>query len=205
MDIKTQKYWQSRYEKNETNWDLGTATPVFEQLIMSGKLGEVGKIIVLGCGKGHDAVLFAKAGYDVTAIDIAPQAIQDTLKLAKISRVHITSYMVDLFELPGRLLNKFDFALDYVTYCAIDPARRKEYVGNIQAILKPGGILIGLFFPLDKREGGPPFTVDVDELTLYFNEAFSLIHSEIPKSSIKPRIGKEILMLWKKKSFWITK
>jgi SAM-dependent methyltransferase len=184
---------------------LDVSIAVFEELIKSGKLDEIGKVVVLGCGKGHNAVLFAKAGYDVTALDFAPDAIHETRQLAKKSKVNITTHNVDLFELPGRMLNKFDFALEYVTYCSINPARRKEYLDNIQALLKPGGILIGLFFPTDKREGGPPFSVDVDELTSYLNEAFFLIHSEIPNSSAKPRLRKEILMLWKKKNFWVKK
>lgn len=197
-DVSSPEYWEYRYKHRTDDWDLGTPTPVFEELLKSGKLENPGKIVVIGCGRGHDAILFAKHNYLVTAIDFSASAIRETRRLAKRAKIHVETIEANVFELPGKLLHKFDYVLEYVTYCAIEPERRKEFLDNIQRMLKPGGIFIGLFFPIDNRDGGPPFAVDIKEIESHLSKTFKLIYSENPKSSVKPRLGKEMLMLWKK-------
>lgn len=198
-DVNSPEYWEYRYKQKTDDWNLGTPTPVFEELLKSDKLEDSGKIVVIGCGRGHDAILFAKNNYLVTAIDFSASAIRETRRNAKKAKVHVETIEANIFELPGKLLHKFDFVLEYVTYCAIEPGRRIEFLDNIQRMLKPGGIFIGLFFPIDKREGGPPFAVDIKEIDSHLSKTLKLIYSEIPKSSVKPRLGKEMLMLWKKR------
>jgi methyl halide transferase len=192
-------FWEYRYRSGLANWDLGTPSPVFVELLKNNLLYGAGKIAILGSGNGYDAILFAKHDFLVTAIDFAPSALASTRKQAKKFHLTVETIQANLFELPGKLLNKFDYILEYVTYCAIDPKRRKEYIDNIYRLLRPGGVLIGLFFPIDKREGGPPFSVDIEKLKSNFKKNFILLHSEIPQSSVAPRLEKEILMLWKKK------
>lgn len=198
-DVSSPEYWEHRYKHRTDDWNLGTPTPVFEALLNSGKLKNPGKIVVIGCGKGHDAILFSKQNYLVTAIDFSASAIRETRRLAKKAKIHVETIEANVFELPGKLLHKFDYVLEYVTYCAIDPERRIEFLDNVQRLLKPGGIFIGLFFPIDNRNGGPPFAVDIKEIESHLSKTFKLIYSEIPKTSVKPRLGKEMLMLWKKK------
>ncbi len=198
-NINSPEFWETCYTSDQARWDLGSPSPVFVELLEKNILDGPGKIAILGSGKGHDAILFAKNGYLVTAIDFAPSAISATRKLAHKNKLSIQTLEADIFNLPGKLLNKFDYLLEYITYCAIDPSRRKEYIDNIHRLLKPSGILIGLFFPIDSREGGPPFAVDPEEIKSNLRNNFTLIHYEIPKSSVKPRLGKEILMLWKKR------
>ena len=68
-------------------------------------------------------------------------------------------------------------------------------------MLKPGGKLLGVFFPLDKEvsEGGPPWGVDISELHKLFNLHWDLEAEEMPKESIGPRADREVLMVWKKR------
>jgi methyl halide transferase len=199
ININEPDFWEELYKSNQAHWDLGMPTPVFIELLEKKLIGDPGRIAILGCGKGYDAILFAKNNYLVTAIDFAPSAISTIRSQLKKLNLSVETLLVDFFGLPGKLLHKFDYVLEYITYCAIDPKRRQEYIDNINRILKPGGILIGLFFPIDSREGGPPYSVDVEEIKSNLATSFTLIHSEIPKSSAKPRLGKEMLMLWKKK------
>ncbi|GIS54887.1 hypothetical protein Ct9H90mP29_19290 [bacterium] len=35
-----------------------------------------GDVCIIGCGRGYDAVMFSKKGFNVTAVDFAPSAIQ---------------------------------------------------------------------------------------------------------------------------------
>ena len=65
-------FWEDIYKKYDIGWDLGGPTPYFSNIAT--KL-EPGKLIILGCGRGHDAIVFAKLNFEVTAVDFAPSAI----------------------------------------------------------------------------------------------------------------------------------
>jgi len=52
--------------------------------------------------------------------------------------------------------------VEHTCYCAIDPSTRDRYLTAIEGALKPGGVLLGLFYN-HGRQGGPPFdTTEAD-------------------------------------------
>ena len=79
-------FWEDLYLSDDATWDLEGATPIFESI---SKEINPGKICILGCGKGYDAVMFAKKKFEVTAVDFAPSAVKYVKKLAKDSKVEI--------------------------------------------------------------------------------------------------------------------
>ncbi len=97
----------------------------------------------------------------------------------------------DLFAL-AREPERYELVVEHCCFCAIDPARRGEYVDVVADVLVPGGEFVGLFRNLG-RPGGPPFTVDEAELRALFSRRFVLGHMSVPEDSIEPRRGKEIL------------
>jgi SAM-dependent methyltransferase len=196
--VNTSEFWEACYETQMDNWDIGGPTPVFERL--STEIS-TGVMCVIGCGRGYDAVTFAKAGFEVTAIDFARTAVLSTREKAREENTDMTVLREDIFDLPEELYGKFDYVLEYTCFCAINPIRRFEYDRVIWQLLKPGGKLLGLFFPLDKEvsEGGPPWGVDISELHKLFNLHWDLEIEEMPKESIEPRADREVLMVWKKK------
>jgi len=198
-ELSTSEFWENSYQNGDSHWDLGTPTPVFVDLLERKILPGPGSIIVLGCGRGHDAVLFGRSGFDVTAIDFSPTALVEAADLAKKSGSAVRFLEEDLFRLPETTASAFDYVLEYVTYCAIEPTRRREFLDVVDHALRPGGVFIALLFPADGRLGGPPFSVDVEEVRNHLTNRFELILEESPPSSVKPRRGKEVLMLWKKR------
>jgi len=196
--VNTAEFWEACYETEMDNWDLGGPTPVFERIA-----SEIpkGRICVIGCGRGYDAVTFAKAGFEVTAIDFAKTAVLASRENARKQEVEMTVLREDFFDLPDELHGQFDYVLEYTCFCAISPERRFEYDRVIWQLLKPEGKLLGLFFPLDKNvdEGGPPWGVNISELHALFSLHWNLESEEMPKESIEPRADREIMMIWKKK------
>ena len=186
------------YESEMDGWDIGGPTPVFERLATEIPKG---RICVIGCGRGYDAVTFAKAGFEVTAIDFAKTAVLASRENARKEEVEMTVLREDFFDLPDELHDQFDYVLEYTCFCAISPKRRFEYDRVIWQLLKPEGKLLGLFFPLDKNvdEGGPPWGVNISELHALFGLHWNLESEEMPKESIEPRANREIMMIWKKK------
>ncbi len=196
--INTAEFWEACYESEMDGWDIGGPTPVFERLATEIPKG---RICVIGCGRGYDAVTFAKAGFEVTAIDFAKTAVLASRENARKEEVEMTVLREDFFDLPDELQGQFDYVLEYTCFCAISPERRFEYDRVIWQLLKPEGKLLGLFFPLDKNvdEGGPPWGVNISELHALFGLHWNLESEEMPKESIEPRADREIMMIWKKK------
>jgi methyl halide transferase len=105
----------------------------------------------------------------------------------------------DIFTLPEILNNTFDYVLEYTCFCAIDPKRRAEYADLVACLLKPNGIYIDLAFPLDEREGGPPFAVTEAEIfELFLKRGFKLLSREKPTESVSPRRYAEELFIFQK-------
>ena len=61
----------------------------------------------------------------------------------------------DFFTHTGR----YDLVYDCTFLCAIPPSRREEWAAQMSKIIKPGGEIVSLVFPLGDYEGGPPFAL----------------------------------------------
>ncbi len=65
----TSQFWEDIYLEEDAGWDLDGPTPVFDKIADD---LTPGKLCIIGCGRGYDAIMFAQKGFDVTAIDFAP-------------------------------------------------------------------------------------------------------------------------------------
>jgi methyl halide transferase len=116
-----------------------------------------GRVAVPGCGRGHDARALARAGYAVVGFDFAAAAIEEARALARRDGVDVTYERRDLFALGRDYAGQFDGVWEYTCFCAIAPRRRREYVEVLERILRPGGWLLAVFWPVRPGGGGPPF------------------------------------------------
>jgi len=171
-DVNTPAFWQSTYDAGNSQWDLGTPAPVFVDLLAGPDAPPRGRLVVPGCGRGYDALRFARAGFDVLGIDFADTAVAAATAAAQRLKLSARFLQADLFDLPASLDSSFDLALEYTCFCAIDPSRRADYVRTIARLLKGGGELIALFYPLRDTAGGPPFSVNRDEIRALFAPHF---------------------------------
>jgi 2-polyprenyl-3-methyl-5-hydroxy-6-metoxy-1,4-benzoquinol methylase len=73
--LLSKQYWQARYESGQTGWDRGQPSPALTHWMNSGSLQPC-RILVPGCGRGHEVVALCEAGFEVTAIDFAEAAVQ---------------------------------------------------------------------------------------------------------------------------------
>jgi hypothetical protein len=157
-------------------------------------------VLVPGGGRGHDAILFAQHHYAVDLVDFAPEALDAALREAARQKITVHAYCRDFFDLPavGYHQSAYDLLLEYTFFCAIDPGLRPRYSEAAAAMLKPGGLLAGLFFPLESDKPSPPFLVSEEEVRSLFQKDFD-IRIEHPVQSVKPRMGREFLGLFRKK------
>ena len=191
------QFWEGIYLEDDTGWDLGGATPIFDSMADS---ISPGKVCIIGCGRGYDAIMFAQKGFEVTAIDFAPSAINAVKDLARKAKLAVNTIENDIFTLAPVYANTYDFIIEQTCFCAINPARRSEYETVVNQLLKPGGKLIGLWFPLDKliEDGGPPWGTTIEEVKSIFKDGWKIEKEEFPDLSIGPRKGREKLIVFSK-------
>jgi SAM-dependent methyltransferase len=155
-------------------------------------------VLVPGCGSGHDVRALARAGADPVGIDIAPSAIQQADTHPRVGAERYEA--ANLFELPGHLVGSFDWVFEHTCFCAIDPARRSDYVAGVVAALKPHGRLLAIFY-IDpgNDDGGPPFGVARDEIERLFGGCFEEITTYAPGHAHPGREGRELVSVMRRK------
>jgi methyl halide transferase len=152
------------------------------------------RVAVPGAGRAHDARLLARLGYRVTAFDFSDAAVAEARRLAAADGVDVAIEQRDVFTLGDDLAGAFDGVWEYTCFCAIDPARREEYVRVLHAILRPGGLLLACFFPLREGGAGPPFPVSRGDIERALAGRFTVLRAGPPGRSADRRRGLEWLV-----------
>lgn len=193
VSVANSEYWEHRYQEKTTRWDLGKAAPPLVNLLNSPDLAlKTGRVAVLGCGRGYDAILFADRGFDVIGFDFAPLAIAEATTLAQANQNSAQFLQRDIFNLAGEFSGYFDYVVEHTCFCAIDLEKRPDYVKLVRQILKPEGELIGIFFT-HPRSGGPPFGITPTEIRQYFEADFEILSLVPVTNSVPERQGEEHL------------
>jgi SAM-dependent methyltransferase len=139
------------------------------------------RTLVVGCGLGYDAEYLAGLGYEVTAFDIAPTAIERAIRENPGTRV---SYLTaDLLALPADWAGAFDLVVEAYTVQPLYGPVRGLALASLSGLVAPGGTLLviaratndaeperdpGMMpWPLTRREldlaGGPLRPVSVEQ------------------------------------------
>jgi SAM-dependent methyltransferase len=191
------KFWERCYQKGEVFWDHGEPSPGLVDFLAQERFTP-GSVLALGCGRGHDCLELARHGFDVTGMDISRSGIKEAKRLAQVQGVRVRYLIGDCLKLPRKMLGTFDWVFEHTCFCAIDPDLRTKYVDSVLAALKPNGRLLGVFYNI-QPESGPPFGTTREELVEQFSPQFRLLLETVPRS-FPNREGKELLMLWERKS-----
>ncbi|MFN6500984.1 MAG: methyltransferase domain-containing protein [Nostoc sp. DedQUE01] len=191
--------WEKRYQEHRDPWDLGCPAPPFINLLASDQAPKPGRMAVLGCGSGQDAMLFSTAGFDVTGFDFADSAIARASTIAKARELNVQFLQRNIFELEAEFLHTFDYVLEHTCFCAIDPTLRSQYVQVVKNLLRPNGQLIAIFYT-HSRLDGPPFGVKPQAILDSFSPYFDIILFKAAKDSIVNRKGEEHLAIFRVRS-----
>lgn len=166
--------WNQRYSGgNVPGWDLGRPSSVVLRLLPIVHHPPA-RVLVPGCGLGHDAAAIQKRGYSVTALDIAPAVAERALAVNGVS-VAVADFLSADFSEAG--FGTFDMLCEHTLFCAIDPADRDRYVDAAARALRPGGKLFGAFVDVDNAaigRQGPPYGTNAAELLHRFHRSFEV-------------------------------
>jgi len=173
------------------------------------------RVLVPGCGRGYDLLTFIKHCYVAQAIglEISPSAV--TIANAYIhanaappeDAAKMTVVEGDFFKWnPGSVGGKFDLGYDYTFFCAMHPDMRADTARAWARLLKSGGVLVTLEFPLHggypdpSKTEGPPWPVSHEDYKKVLEPAgFKLEERyEVPAElSHSGRGGREAMAIWR--------
>jgi len=185
------QYWESRWQRGQTGWDLGEVSPPLKAYLDQVSRRDLA-ILVPGCGNAYEADYLLERGFtDVTLLDIAPTAVA---RLQEQFGGRVNVQLADFFAWQG----VYDLILEQTFFCALPPGERGAYAQHVHRLLKPGGKLAGVLFDRDFGGEGPPFGGRREEYEALFAPLFTQRVLAPCYNSALPRRGTELFILLEK-------
>ena len=156
--------WASRHPSTAmVNW-LNAVAP---SLVRCGA-----RVAVVGCGLGDDAREVIRRGYEVTAFDWSPTAVEWARGL---DPTHSESYtQADLFKPPSRWGHRFDLVVEINNLQYVTPAAQVNTVKALAKFVAPHGHLLVVCRGADEpaaHDDGPPWPLTERQLVEAASEA----------------------------------
>jgi len=162
-------------EEYPPTFDKLCPAPILQKMVSDGVLPN-GRCLVPGCGRGYDVIEIASATRYCLGVDIAPIAISQAkerleqqyemavrLEVAAKPPLNQAEFKLQSFfdidtQHPESL---FDFVYDYCLLSALDPRNHKDGAAKMTTLVRVGGELCTVIFPIMEKVGGPPFSVTI--------------------------------------------
>lgn len=192
------QYWNDRYLKGDTGWDMGMVSPPLKEYIDQLVDRDI-RILIPGGGNSYEAAyLVGQAFGDVTVLDIAPVLVEQLQKTFARTRVKVLQE--DFFDHKG----SYDLVLEQTFFCALPPFLRTNYVEHMHSLIKPGGHLAGVLFNRHFPQEGPPFGGTEEEYRKLFSPLFDIKTLQPCYNSHPARQGAELFINFmpKIKTIW---
>ncbi len=158
--------YKNNFEKDENiPWAKMQTNPFLQEYLESNLVD--GKVLVVGCGLGDDAIALELAGAKVTAIDISESAIAWCKK--RFDGFETDFVVQDIFELPQDMLRSYDFVFEAFTIQSLPLKFRDKIITAISSLLAPKGKLLVVSNGKQEHESfdGPPWPLNINELKLF--------------------------------------
>ncbi len=192
QDSSTPDFWETRYRDNVMPWDSGKVPEALRTYVKRVEPGS--RILIPGCGSGYEAYYLLENGFDVTAIDFSPAAVQAAQRNLGCFAARVR--LADFFEFDTG--KPYDLAYERAFLCALPPRAWPRYAPRMVELLRPGGVLAGFFY-LRQTEKGPPFGMSPEALHALLDPYFQLEEDEPVADSLPVFQGAERWQVWRRR------
>jgi len=190
------EFWDNKYQSvGNPGWDVGYPVPAltsyFDQLENKNL-----RILIPGGGFGYETWYLFEHGFrNAFYLDFSMNAVSAFKE--KFPEFPVENIILDdFFNFSGQ----FDLIIEHTFFCSLPKHKRFEYTKKMYQLLKPDGKLVGLLFNHDFGTDFPPFGGSVDEYASLFKNCFNFLYFEPCYNSVKPRYGRELFILFVKKT-----
>jgi SAM-dependent methyltransferase len=169
------KDWNVRYVQSDTPWDTGRPSPELQRVLAEWEIRPC-RVLEMGCGTGDNAIYLAQQGFEVSAFDVAPLAIEQARAKARDAGVDIAFHVADFAQLPD-LNAPFPFVFDRGFYHIARQVDLGAFQQLVQAVTQPGSLWLTLAGNANDTatvEGGPP-RVQAAEICEELEPIFALV------------------------------
>ena len=130
-------------------------------------------MLVPGCGSAYEAGYLDARGFDVTAIDIAPEALARARAVLGDEVADRVLRQADFFALDAEI----DWIYERALLCALPFRLWPDYAAAVRRLLAAGRLLAGFFYIDDaaaEPRRGPPFAAHRTEIDALFSAGLRL-------------------------------
>lgn len=180
MNGNKRYFWEQRYVAGTTPWDFGGVPQALSTYLQQTSFK--GSALIPGCGFGHEVRAFHEAAWEILAIDFSPAAVAQAKQ--KLGSLAPLVREADFFR--DDLGGPYDLIYERTFLCAIPLNLRPLYVERMRQLLRPGGMLVGLFYYGEDLDGPPHPLTDLASAKALF-EGFELIADKpVPANETLP-------------------
>lgn len=156
--------WRLAYRLGFTPWErVGEAGTRQLAEVVARAQPVPGRALDVGCGSGRHALTLARLGWDVTGVDVVPEAIERARRRAADADVTATFLRADVGALPAVVDQRFRLVVDVGCFHVLDDATRDRYAEAVDAVTAPGSTLVmAAFQPNHPLRLGPRGTSTAD-------------------------------------------
>lgn len=192
-DPAAAEFWSERFAQQFTPWDRGGVPAALRQFVARSPRPYV--TLIPGCGTAYEVAFLSEAGWDVTAIDFSPAAVEAarTMLGRRSERVVEADFFNFVPSRPVELIYERAFL------CALPRRLWPAVAARWATLLAPGGLLAGFFY-FDDAPKGPPFGIDAAELETLLSPNFERLADDAVTDSVPVFAGKERWQVWRRRA-----
>ena len=192
VDSAEARFWDVRYSSAVTPW---VAEGVQEALraFAASQTGPQ-RVLIPGCGSGHEAGFLLDQGWEVLAIDFSSAAIAEARAVLG-GRADVLRE-ADFFAFDGDH-EPFDVVYERAFLCALPPRTWPAYAARVTQLVRPGGVLAGFFF-LGETASGPPFGTSQPALAELLGGTFEQLCDDVVGDSSPVFADRERWQVWRR-------
>jgi len=162
-----------------------TPDPELVEFVGLDRVAPGARVLDLGCGAGRNAVWLAQQGFDVTAIDVSPHAVQLARAFAAESNAQLQVMEADATDLAGLPENHYDLAYDgRCLHLIVEQELRDAYLRSVLRVLRPSGLYFAINIGgRDEEQAGSLTSPDT---YLYVCEGTRRVERRLPNAPVAP-------------------
>jgi len=166
--------WDAMYRLGTPPWESGIPSGELIRVLDEGVVTP-GTALELGCGTGADALCLARRGFEVTAVDSSPTALERARVRAHREDILVHFVLDDVFEF-ARTAGQFDLVYDAGFYHSIRRVDLDRLLDLLWRVTHPGSYYLALVGSSRERAAGGPPRVSKRQICDELGRLFDFMH-----------------------------